>query len=163
MRPSRGASLTRLVPHEAHSSGSASLTRMCPSRGASLTRCLGRHTTLHRVTSRCCLAHCNDSQELRFPRATSSSTTARTTPHARPFEVCCISFPTIFPSFTIRLGEGQGRQESSTLKVTESPQVTFSGSGKEPSVLIPSLGFLPELSEAQIKANKILRPCFVTF
>lgn len=61
-------------------------------------------------------------------------------------------------SFTIRLGERQGRQENNALKFTESPKVTFSGSGKEPSVLIPSLGFLPELSDAQVKANKAPRP-----
>lgn len=50
------------------------------------------------------------------------------------------------------------------VKFTESPKVIFSGSGKEPSVLTPSLGFLPELSDAKVKSNTIFRPppCFVT-
>lgn len=90
-------------------------------------------------------------------RTTSSSITAHTTPCETLHNLLQHSSPPSL-SFTIRLGERQSRQENNALKFTESPKVTFSGSGKEPSVLIPSLGFLPELSDAQVKANKAPRP-----
>lgn len=143
-----------------------------------LTGYLGRLTILHRVITRYHLSSPLEWQPgavtvshlpvlptiTESKRTTSSSIIAHTTPCETLHNLLQHSSPPSL-SFTIRLGERQSRQENNALKFTESPKVTFSGSGKEPSVLIPSLGFLPELSDAQVKANKAPRPlpCFVTF
>lgn len=53
-------------------------------------------------------------------------------------------------------------EKTKALKFTESPKVTFSGSGKEPSVLTSSLGFLPENPDAYVKSNTLrTQPCLL--